>query len=362
MKKILLFIPVILIFFSCATSKKLTSKNIKLTYLDDFVVAADLQIDNTLFGGISGIDYHNGMYNLLCDQPSNPRFYEAKISLINRSIDTIIISKVIKLDKLASFFRDNRLDLEAIRYDEQNAEFVISSEGSIRNDKDPSVFTISEKGDFVSNFDIPDYFKAAQNRSRNNRVFEGLTQNIKKTGFWVAMEHPLKKDGPKPKLFPTKSPVRITNFDSKTKQATKQFAYELDGVSRIPLLYLAVNGLTEILEYAPNKFLILERAFSAGYGSHGNTIKIFEVDASSATNTLEIENLRKEDYIPAEKKLIFDFKSVKNHLTNKIIENIEGMTFGPILPNGKQSLILVADNNFNSFVKQINQFILMEFE
>jgi 3-phytase len=29
------------------------------------------------------------------------------------------------------------------------------------------------------------------------------------------------------------------------------------------------------------------------------------------------------------------------------IDNIEGMTFGPPLPDGRQTLIVVSDNNFN---------------
>lgn len=158
------------------------------------------------------------------------------------------------------------------------------------------------------------------------------------------------------------SPVRITKFNKETKKAEKQFAYKLDGISKFPINWFAVNGVTEILEYVDDKFLVLERAYSAGYGSNGNTVKIFEVDASKVTNTLEIENLRKSDFIPAEKKLVFDFKSVKNFLKEEIIDNIEGMSFGPVLPNGKQSLILVSDDNFSSFGHQITQFILLEVE
>jgi len=33
------------------------------------------------------------------------------------------------------------------------------------------------------------------------------------------------------------------------------------------------------------------------------------------------------------------------------IDNVEGITFGPILPNGHRTLVLVADNNFAAFEK-----------
>jgi hypothetical protein len=42
------------------------------------------------------------------------------------------------------------------------------------------------------------------------------------------------------------------------------------------------------------------------------------------------------------------------------IDNIEGVTFGPTLSNGKRSLIFVADNNFNPLER--SQFLLFEIE
>jgi len=58
--------------------------------------------------------------------------------------------------------------------------------------------------------------------------------------------------------------------------------------------------------------------------------------------------------------LVFNFNDVKQQLTEGIIDNIEGITFGPKLANGNQSLLLVSDNNFQAFGQQLNQFILME--
>ena len=39
------------------------------------------------------------------------------------------------------------------------------------------------------------------------------------------------------------------------------------------------------------------------------------------------------------------------------IDNIEGMTFGPSLPDGRNTLIIVSDNNFSA--GQFTQFILL---
>ena len=142
--------------------------------------------------------------------------------------------------------------------------------------------------------------------------------------------------------------------------AVKEVAYNLDGIAKLPINYFAVNGVVEIIEYDLDKFLVMERSYSAGYGSHGNTIKIFRVDVTKATNILNLEKLKGQDFIFAEKELLFNFKTERKKLTEHIIDNIEGMTLGPKLENGEQSLIVVSDNNFNSFVKQLNQFILLK--
>lgn len=40
------------------------------------------------------------------------------------------------------------------------------------------------------------------------------------------------------------------------------------------------------------------------------------------------------------------------------IDNIEGVTFGPALPNGHKTLLFIADNNFNAVQK--TQLLLFE--
>lgn len=127
-------------------------------------------------------------------------------------------------------------------------------------------------------------------------------------------------------------------------------------------MYFAVNGVTDLLEYSPDRFLILERGFASGHGSNGNTVRIYDVDARLGTNTLNRNNLKVTFYNPAKKDLVFDLKKVRKHLDKKIIDNIEGITFGPDLPNGNKSIILVSDNNFNTLAPQLNQIILLEFK
>ena len=362
MKKIIYLAFLALSLLSCKSSKIGATDNLQLRYLDDHVLPADLIVEKTLVGGLSGIDFDGENFYLVSDQPGNPRFYTAKIHISDEKIDSVSFSGVTRINTSQESLKEEHLDLEGILFDPDHQEFILSSEGSIKNDKDPMLFTVSENGEFSETFQIPENFSAkSDEKPRVNGTFEGLAKSFDNKGIWAAMELPLKTDGPKPKLIRTKSPVRITYFDRKTGKATRQFPYRLEPIAKIPWLYFAVNGVTDLLEYAPNKFLILERGFTSGHGSNGNTVRIYDVNASLGTNTLDRDNLNVTFYNPAKKELVFDFKWVKKHLSEEIIDNIEGITFGPKLPNGNRSLILISDNNFNSLGKQLNQIILMEF-
>lgn len=347
----------------CKSSKIGATDNLQLRYLDDYVIPADHTAGKTLVGGLSGVDFHDGNYYIVSDQPGNPRFYTAQVHISGEEIDSISFSGVTRINTRAEALKNEHLDLEGIIFDPQKQEFILSSEGSIKNKKDPMIFRTTKDGEFKEAFEIPENFTAESSKKpRDNGTFEGLARSYDGKGVWMAMELPLKTDGPKPKLIKTKSPVRITYFDNKTGKPTRQFPYRLEPIAKIPWLYFAVNGVTDLLEYAPNKFLILERGYASGHGSKGNTVRIFDVDASLGTNTLDRNNLGVTFYNPAKKKLIFDFKWVKKHLSEEIIDNIEGITFGPVLPNGNRSILLVSDNNFNTLGEQLNQVILMEFK
>ena len=360
MKRAALYLLALVLFTACGTGKRIKSDNREIVFLDDYIIPRDLEADGTKVGGLSGIDYFNDQYVLVCDHPGNPRFYKADIRIDQKKIDTVIISEVIELETSSGFLKDKHLDLEAIRIARNNDEIIITSEGSIQNGKDPAIFSVNHQGEFVSSFSLPSYFKTSGGQEpRTNGVFEGFSRSYDDNGYWAGMELPLKKDGSKPKLFPTKSPVRITHFNE-MGEPTTQFVMQLEGITKIPWLYFAINGLTELIEYAPLQFLVLERAFSAGHGSKGYTVRIFDVDAREATNTLDVENLKKVNYTTAKKSLLFDFKSIRKQLKKETIDNLEGLTFGPTLKNGNKTLILASDNNFNTLGEQINQIILME--
>ncbi|MEW7277531.1 esterase-like activity of phytase family protein [Aquimarina sp. 2201CG1-2-11] len=335
-------------------------------FIDEFIIP-NQEIGSEQVGGLSGIDYQNGKWYIICDTSTPPiRFYEANISY-NNEFTTVDIHTMIEMKDVAgSSLPQGVVDPEAIRFDPVTKNIVYTSEGSINNSVDPAVVEINGNGNEIKKFSLPDNFKANTiddtSGPRHNGVLEGLSLAVDNSGYWVSLELPLIEDGPEPIITDTQSPVRVTFINKTTNTAERQFAYELDPVAREPALgtTFMVNGLVEILEYDTNKFLALERSFSSGYIDGGNTVKIYNVDASEATNTISKESLNGNDYTAATKTLLFNFETIRGKLTANTVDNIEGITFGPNLDDGSRTVVVISDNNFNSFFPQYNQLIALK--
>jgi hypothetical protein len=356
MSRFLIYIIATIVFLSC--NKTLESQ---LVFLDEYTLRDSVFLKNSLVGGLSGIDYSNGSYYLVVDDAKNPRFLKAKITIDKRKITRVYFENVVFLnDTTTLFYKENTLDLESIFVDEEKQQINFSSEGAILRGKKPTIFTTDFSGSFVSEYKLPKNLLNLEN-IKHNGVLEGSSKSIDTKGFWAVMEAPLKNDGVEPTFSRTQSPVRITYFNTETKKATKQFAYQLEPISKAAKGNINLNGVTAILEYETNKFFIIERTYQNGFGAYGNIIRIFDAEIrEKTTNILSLYALKNLKYQPLKKRLLIDFESVKDKLTDGVIDNIEGISLGPILENGNRSLVLVSDDNFQIYGKQLNQFILLE--
>ena len=172
--------------------------------------------------------------------------------------------------------------------------------------------------------------------------------------LFVNVEEPLYEDGPRAEIFPNKAYVRLFKFDVATQKNIAQYAYELDPVAykSNPISAFKINGIPDILYLSKNKMLVVERSYSTG--RLPCTIKLFLADFANATDISENESLIKNNlFTPAIKKLLLNMDSL-----GIFTDNIEGVTFGPRLKNNHQTLLFIADNNFNSF--QRSQVFLFE--
>ncbi|WP_299317169.1 esterase-like activity of phytase family protein [uncultured Maribacter sp.] len=363
-----LLVFTVLLVISCG-NKKNTNKietSLKLCFVDEYILPDETTFANTRVGGLSGIDYANGDWYAISDDSDSPRFYKAIVSYDLKGFNTIQVTAVTHFkDENGNNLSKGIVDPESIRCD--NGALIWTSEGNIKEGLIPFVHISDSVGNFVKEIDLANRYLPNDNPDlgpRHNGVFEGIALSHNKKGYWVAMELPLKEDGVEPTLEETDSPVRIVYINKKTGHSEKEIVYELDKVTRPAAdgSTFVLNGIVEILEYDTNRFFVLERSYSMGYADGGNTVKIYDVNASKATDVSSINSLKGESYTKVTKKLLFNFEDIRKDLTNGIVDNIEGITFGPDFANGNRSLIVVADNNFSLYGPQLNQFILFEVE
>jgi hypothetical protein len=372
-------IPVIVCFnFSCTTTRHTGSNDtiMHLKFLDEYEVPYSQNFKNTTIGGLSGIDYNafGKIYYIISDDRSdiNPaRFYETRIIINKNKIDSIVFTDLKFLKNSSGNNYPNSTsdpyhtpDPEALRYNPENNSFVWSSEGEriVKPGKivleDPAITEINTNGNYIDTFQLPSQLHMHANESgpRQNSVFEGVTFADNYKTLFASVEEPLYNDGSRSGLNDSTGITRILRFNMETKKPTAQYAYVLDPVVHAPMPANAfkINGISDILSVGRNKFLVIERSYSTG--RPGCTIKVFLADISYAKNINNIASLKSKSGIKAvSKKLLLNMDELAIY-----IDNIEGITFGPMLPNGKKSLLFIADNNFNPLQK--TQFLLFEIE
>lgn len=340
------------------------------------------EFQGTVVGGLSGIDYDtvNDRYVLVSDDrtatdsPQPPRMYTAKLDFDATTFRGVQMQSTFPMrqpngtvypkvpDPLVA-------DPEAVRVEPVSGHLLWTSEGdrTLANATtaqrliDPFIREIRPDGTHVREYDLPQMFRmsATEKGPRGNLVFEGLAFTPDKKTVYVLAEGPLYEDGPAPTLT-SGAMSRITVFDRATGTAIAQYAYPVEHVQAapVPAGQFSVSGATEILALSDTRFLVLERSFSVGVV--GNQIRLYEIDVRAATNVLNTPALVGATYTPVTKRLVLDFETLKTTLGG--VANLEGMTFGPRLANGRNSLVVVADDNFPvaDSATDRNQFLVFE--
>ncbi len=363
MKKIILF-AVVFFLAEISYSTAQIPKHLKL--LNEYVVPFNKVYKNTTIGGLSAIDYDtkNNCYYFISDDRSavNPaRAYKANIAISAKGIDTVIFTDIITFKQFDNTtYPDSKKDAahtpdpESIRYNPLTNQLVWSSEGErIVSSKDtvlenPAITIADMNGKAIDTFPLPVqlYMHSTKKGPRQNGVLEGLAFTPDFKTLYTSVEEPLYQDGERAGLDTNQQTFcRFIQYDVASKKPVAQYAYPLDPVAFAPNPKgsFMVNGISEIMWVGKDHFIAIERSYSTGRLSC--TIKLYLVDVSKADNIKDISSLR--EHLPvnaAVKTLLLNMDSY-----NRYIDNIEGITFGPLLPNGHRSIIVVSDNNFLPF-------------
>ena len=360
---------------------------ISLSYLGQQIVPSGTQYAGTTVGGLSGIDFDAAKqrYFAISDDRSglNPaRFYTLNLDITRFSRSAtpgmagVDFSSVTTLQRPeGGAFGLNTVDPEGLRYNAGTGTLYWSNEGqrSAAGFQNPSVREMNLDGRHVRSFSVPGDFNPVGSNSglatgdrgiHNNLAFESLTLSTDGKTLYTATENGLAQDSP-PSALANGSTARILAFDVASGAAAAQYAYQVAPVviAPNPVNGFATNGLTDLLAIGDRQFIAIERSFAAGAVTPGtpvtgNTIRLFHVDARAATDISGIGDLSGASYTPAQKTLLADLSTLQNDDGSFLAtDNIEGLTLGPVV-NGKQTLILVSDNNFSG--TQFTQFIALE--
>jgi hypothetical protein len=323
-----------------------------IDFIGEAILPTSLTFQKTLVGGLSGITYDakNEVYYAISDdrgEKAPARFYTLKIDLSKGSLKNggvVPVRVTTLLNKTGQTFRLGTTDTEGITLTNKGTVFI-SSEGDVGQLINPFVkeFSVSS-GKELTTLPMPEKFLPSRDGKkgiRNNLAFESLTITPDENNLFTATENALVQDGSeaKPKVS---SACRILQYNLFTKQLEKEFLYPTQPLA--PLLNFSrkfTTGLPDL--YALDNqghFLSLERTFTGLSFS----IALYQVSLEEADDISSINSLLAVDsksIKTVEKKLLLDLRKL-----DVLLDNIEGLTLGPTLPDGQRSLILVSDNNF----------------
>jgi hypothetical protein len=327
----------------------------QLEFLGQQIFPTATQFRGTTFGGLSSITYdaRRNLFYALSDDQVNARFYTLRIGVGGGAPAVQIVAVTTLRDADGQPFAPASLDPEGLTLTDDRT-LVVTSEGFANRLIDPWVREFDLSGHQLRALFVPPAFlpnAAGTHGVRLNLGFESAAVTPSANFLFVGAEAAVVQDGP-PATVGAGSPARIIRYDIQgsglvpRRVVDRQFVYWTDPIAEppVPANQFAVNGLVELLPLDDDSLISMERSFSVGAPDTGNTIKLYDVSLAGAddVNGFDSIALLLGSIDAVQKSLLLDLDELGIPL-----DNVEGMTFGPNLPDGRRSLILVSDNNFS---------------
>lgn len=242
----------------------------------------------------------------------------------------------------------HRFDPEGFRFGSDDSMFVSDEYG-------PVLIQFSADGKELKRFDLPDYLlvknphadKKKENKANasgraSNRGMECLALSSDGGKLVGLMQSALLQDGERTEdgVILGKN-CRLVEIDVSTGR-TREFVYQMDSVE---------NGNSEIVALGPDEYLVLERDSLAG--EKADYRKLVHVTLTGATDITGRRMLPAgelpSEIVPVKREVFLDFLDPRWNLAGSTMpEKIEGLTFGPELSDGRRSLLVGTDNDFES--------------
>jgi 3-phytase len=315
------------------------------------IVPTGTTFAGTTVGGLSSITYDRAhdVYYTLSDDPSQfqpVRYYTVGLAVHDGQLtggDVSLQGVTTMLAPDGQPYAPFSVDPEGLALT-KDRDLIFTSEGVANNLIDPFIRRYLLGGTFLSSLPVPADFlpDAAHTRGvRQNLGFESAGVSRDGHYLFTGTENALVQDGPAATVA-NGSPSRLMRYDLRSDTLDRQWIYVTDPVAEppVPPTQFSVNGLVELLPLSDHKLIAMERSFSVGAPGTGNTIKLYEVTLPGGHGLRTVH-----------KKLVLNVNDLGIPL-----DNVEGLTFGPRLHDGRRTVVLVSDNNFAA--TQFTQFLL----
>jgi hypothetical protein len=336
------------------TAASLAGGEIAVTsVVKDVELPVDLADRKVPLGGLSGLSFETacGLFYAVADDRGDlapPRVYVLALKGDEwrpRSIEVVTLR-----DRSGQPFDRGVLDAEGVAL-APDGRLWVSTEGITHLNVPPRILGFRLDGTLIDELEVPAHYRQGDGTGgRSNHGFEGLTIAPGGSTIIAAVEAPLIQDGPIADLD-RGATTRLVIFDVAAGRAVAERAYRVEPVPDRPVPETAYRstGVSEILALDEHRILVMERSFSAGVG---NRVRLFLADLGTGDDVTGFESLP-PDVVTVEKLLVADLADL-----GVDPDNLEGMTFGPPTPDGRPTLVLIADNNFQPSVQR-NQLLVL---
>lgn len=350
----------------------MSAYGLRLKYYGEAALPKDLKYKGTPVGGLSGLSWDGQRLWAVSDdrgRQADPRFYGFDLTISPKNIQL----KPIQVHFFKSFpgkkGRPAALDVEGLA--KMPEGFLVSTEGN--NDAKPRLWPqvsyMTADGNWQKDLEIPGKYlpepTGLQTKGiQNNRGFEGLSVLIDTKVAFVAVESSLVQDYLE--VEEAKGDwIRILKFTDKAGKGlapAAEFAYRLEPLKGSFGGHEVFRGVSEILAIDEQRLLLLERGVRLlPKKLWVNSAAIYEVDLSKATDVSGQERLQLGKFVGVTKKLLVDFEGdLQKIRSGKSAQNYEALSWGPLLPDGRRSLLVISDNNFSK--KEITELVVFAVE
>ncbi|MFQ5351126.1 MAG: esterase-like activity of phytase family protein, partial [Thermoanaerobaculia bacterium] len=305
---------------------------------------AGTAIDGVPLGGLSALarDPVEETYYALADDPGEhgpPRLYRLRLAFDGPEPGAEVLSWQPLRDAGGQPYPPGIADPEGLAL-LPDGSLLVASEGLAADGVSPFLRRFAVDGRELDEIALPERYLPSAKRElgvRPSLGFESLTIDLDGGHLYLATEGPLVQDGP-PADLGVAGLARLLVLSWPQALLCAEYAYE---VEPLPGDGFRVGGLVELLAIGGGRLLALERQFAVGAGY---SLRLYTIDLSGAT----------ELHRPASPAAGRSPRTVRKELLVDFTQlgidpgNLEGLAEGPRLADGRQTIVVVEDDNFDS--------------